>query len=189
MPGVKPANGDRQRRLQVAMMRGHNMKPHAKISEDQVMKTREEAERKRAGGGGSTSKIVPEVGMTEGQQIAAICGRELLCADHDPPEWKFLEVMQDHEKMHKFLGKLVLSVGKTETGKSYLTRTWLYHLRNLVPFCFCFTNTKVSGRRGGAGPGGAALTHSRCSLTTFTPNSCQCGGSSIDWTRTSWRGC
>lgn len=78
-------------------------------------------------------------------QIAKLCGRELMYATTDPQEWSWKEKLDDPETLHTVIGKLYAIVGKTETGKSYWIRNFLYEARNLFSLVVVMSHTKFNG--------------------------------------------
>lgn len=76
-------------------------------------------------------------------QIAKLCGREIMFADSEPQEWDWKKKLD--EDTHKVIGKLYCIVGKTETGKSFWIRNFLYEARNLFSLVVVMSHTKFNG--------------------------------------------
>jgi hypothetical protein len=74
---------------------------------------------------------------------AGLTGQELMTADSDIPLFPMAEMAADDTLIHD-LFKLWFVVGKTETGKSWLVRTLMFYLRDIVPYWFFMTHTKFN---------------------------------------------
>lgn len=78
-------------------------------------------------------------------RVAALSGRELMTAKSQPQPWDWVKILSDPEMFHSIIGKLILLIGKTETGKSYWIRDFLHRARFIFPYGLIISHTKHNG--------------------------------------------
>jgi hypothetical protein len=76
-------------------------------------------------------------------RTAELSGRELMFAETQVREWNWEEMME--KDLYELIDHLYLLIGKTRTGKTWWTRDFLYHMKDLFPYGWIFSHTKHNG--------------------------------------------
>lgn len=76
-------------------------------------------------------------------RVAELCGMELMYADTPLQKWSFPKMME--KDLYELIPHMYFIHGKTRTGKSFWTRDFLYHFRNIFPYGWIFSHTKHNG--------------------------------------------
>jgi hypothetical protein len=98
-----------------------------------------DATRKRARGEFAQQRESAITGraLTENEQVALACGREILHANTEFVDWDIGDYKKD--------ARLMVVLGKRNTGKTVFTVNYCYHNRALYPYVFVITKTKFNG--------------------------------------------
>lgn len=74
--------------------------------------------------------------MTANEKTALLSGREILYEDTELPEWDIAEYKQD--------ARLIVILGKRNTGKTVLALNFCFHHRAVYPYALIITATKFN---------------------------------------------